>query len=98
MTYLTFHIPNDGRWTGTITIDTFGEVIDQTGEVQVLIVLVEDAQEGVDVEQDERQRHGKGLHDPEGVGEHPGSVGSCAEAEHRQVDVPDVPVRCNCPF
>ena len=52
MTYLTFHIPNDGRWTGTITIDTFGEVIDQTGEVQVLIVLVEDAQKSVNIEQD----------------------------------------------
>ena len=38
-----FHIPNDnGRWTGTITIDTFGEMIEQTREVQIFIILVED--------------------------------------------------------
>ena len=71
-------------------------MIDQTREVQIFVILVKDAKEGVNIEQDEWQRHGEGLHNTESVGEHPRSVRRGAEAEHGQVDVPNVSENLQC--
>ena len=53
----------------TFTINTFAEVLCESGQVKVLVVHLEDTQQGVDVQQDERQRHGEGLHHAEAVGQ-----------------------------